>query len=141
MSMNWLDRYKSKVRTADEALKVIRSGQRVYVQPGCAMPEVLVDAMCNRYLELENVEVIHLLTVGRTKYSLPEMEGHFRHNALFIGKNVREAVNDGRADFTPVFLSEIPDLFPRMSTVFAASASASNVQNPRRKSQRSLSHK
>lgn len=111
--MHWLERYKSKLRTAEEAVKVIRSGQRVYVHPGCAMPELLVDTMCSRYSELENVEVIHLLTVGKTRYSLPEMEGHFRHNALFIGKNVREAVNDGRADFTPIFLSEIPGLFYR----------------------------
>ncbi len=111
--MNWIDRYKSKLRTPDEAVKLIQSGQRVYVHPGCAMPEVLVEAMCGRYLELEDVEVIHLLTVGKTGYSNPEMEGHFRHNALFIGKNVREAVNDGRADFTPIFLSEIPGLFYR----------------------------
>ncbi|HTK82830.1 MAG TPA: acetyl-CoA hydrolase/transferase C-terminal domain-containing protein [Bacteroidota bacterium] len=111
--MNWIERYRSKLRTAGEAVKIIESGQRVYIHPGCAMPEVLADAMCQRYAELEDVEVIHLLTVGRTKYSIPEMEGHFRHNALFIGKNVREAVNDGRADFTPVFLSEIPDLFYR----------------------------
>ena len=111
--MRWLERYKSKLRTAEDAVRIIQSGQRVYVHPGCAMPEVLVDAMCHRYMELENVEVIHLLTVGKTGYSLPEMEGHFRHNALFIGKNVREAVNDGRADFTPVFLSEIPGLFYR----------------------------
>ncbi len=77
------------------------------------MPEVLVDAMCDRCFELEDVEVLHLMAVGKTRYSLPEMEGHFRHNALFIGKNVREAVNDGRADFTPIFLSEIPGLFYR----------------------------
>lgn len=111
--MNWLDRYKAKLRTPAEAVKIISSGQRVYVHPGCAMPEVLVDAMCDRYLELEDVEVLHLMTVGKTRYSSREMEGHFRHNALFIGKNVREAVNDGRADFTPIFLSEIPGLFYR----------------------------
>ncbi|MBS4027787.1 MAG: acetyl-CoA hydrolase/transferase family protein [Ignavibacteriales bacterium] len=111
--MNWLARYKSKLRTPEDAVKIVQSGQRVYVHPGCAMPEVLVNAMCDRYLELEDVEVLHLLTVGQTKYSLPEMEEHFRHNALFIGKNVRKAVNDGRADFTPVFLSEIPGLFYR----------------------------
>lgn len=111
--MVWFDRFKSKLRTAAEAVKVIASGNRVYVHPGCAVPEVLADAMCDRASELEDVEVIHLLTVGRSRYSLPEMEGHFRHNALFIGKNVREAVNDGRADFTPIFLSEIPGLFYR----------------------------
>jgi len=111
--MHWLERYKSKLRPAGEAVKYIQSGQRVYVHPGCAMPEVLVNAMCERYTELENVEVIHLLTVGKTGYSNPEMEGHFRHNALFIGANVRKAVNEGRADFTPIFLSEIPGLFHR----------------------------
>ncbi|HLB00504.1 MAG TPA: acetyl-CoA hydrolase/transferase C-terminal domain-containing protein [Bacteroidota bacterium] len=111
--MHWLERYKSKLRTAEEAVKIIQSGQRVYVHPGCAMPETLVNAMCARYPEVENVEVIHLLTVGKTGYSNPEMEGHFRHNALFIGANVRKAVNEGRADFTPVFLSQIPGLFYR----------------------------
>jgi acetyl-CoA hydrolase len=111
--MNWLDRYRKKTVSPAEAVACIASGQRVYVHPGCAMPEVLVEAMCRRYDELTDVEVIHLLTVGTTGYSAPEMEGHFRHNALFIGKNVREAVNDGRADFTPVFLSEIPSLFYR----------------------------
>ncbi len=111
--MQWVDRYKAKIRTAEEAVKIISSGQRVYVHPGCAVPDILVDAMCARYQELENVEVVHILTVGPTPYSRPEMEGHFRHNALFIGKNMRQAVNEGRADFTPIFLSEIPGLFYR----------------------------
>jgi acetyl-CoA hydrolase len=111
MIMHWIERYKAKLRTPAEAVKIISSGHRVYVHPGCAMPEVLVDAMCDRYLELEDVEVFHLMAVGKSRYSQPEMEGHFRHNALFIGKNVREAVNEGRADFTPIFLSEIPRLF------------------------------
>ena len=113
MTMNWKANYTGKIRTAAEAVTVIQSGQRVYVHPGCAMPGVLVDAMTARASELEDVEVIHLLTVGNTRYSDPEMVGHFRHNALFIGKNVREAVNDGRADFTPIFLSEVPGLFTR----------------------------
>ena len=109
--MVWIDRYRSKLRTPQEAVKIIESGQRVYVHPGCAVPSVLVDAMCDRAIELEDVEVIHLLTVGKSRYSQPEMEGHIRHNALFIGKNVRSAVNEGKADFTPIFLSEIPHLF------------------------------
>jgi len=111
--MQWLDRYKSKLRTAEEAVSIVKSGQRVYVHPGCAVPGVLVDAMCCRYKELENVEVVHILTVGKTPYALPEMDGHIRHNALFLGKNLRETVNAGRADFTPIFLSEIPGLFYR----------------------------
>ncbi len=111
--MRWLEKYKSKIRTAEEAVRLIKSGQRVYVHPGCAMPEILVDKMCERYTELENVEVVHILTVGSSRYVEPEYEGHFRHNALFIGKNVRQAVQEGRADFTPIFLSEIPRLFYR----------------------------
>jgi 4-hydroxybutyrate CoA-transferase len=111
--MKWHDRYKSKFRTAAEAVKSIQSSQRVYVHPGCAIPEILVDAMCARADELSDVEVIHILVPGTLPYSQPGMEGHFRHNALFIGKNARASVNDGRADFTPIFLSEIPGLFMR----------------------------
>lgn len=111
--MQWENNYRSKLCSAEEALKLVKSGNRVYVHPGCAVPDVLVDAMCVRYKELEDVEVIHLLTVGECQYSRPEMEGHFRHNALFIGKNVRKAVNEGRADFTPIFLSEVCQLFTK----------------------------
>lgn len=111
--MKWIEKYKSKIRTAEEAVKVIESGNRVYVHPGAATPEILLNAMCERYNELTDVEIIHILTLGVSPYSAPEMEGHFRHNALFIGPNVRQAVNEGRADFTPIFLSEIPALFNR----------------------------
>ncbi len=99
-----------KFVSAEEAVSVIRSGDRVWIHPGCAVPEVLSEAMVARYRDLENVEVIHLLGVGAANYVRPEMYGHFRHNAFFIGKNVREAVWEGRADFTPVFLSDIPQL-------------------------------
>jgi acetyl-CoA hydrolase len=103
-------KYERKFVTAEEAVSVIRSGDRVYIHPGCAVPQVLVDAMVARYRELHDVEVCHLLGVGEAAYVRPEMEGHFRHNAFFIGKNVRKAVCEGRADFTPIFLSEIPNL-------------------------------
>lgn len=104
-------RYERKFVTAAVAVSVIQSGDRVYIHPGCAVPQVLVDAMVERAYELENVEVCHLLGVGEAAYVRPEMKGHFRHNAFFIGKNVRSAVQEGRADFTPIFLSEIPTLF------------------------------
>jgi 4-hydroxybutyrate CoA-transferase len=103
-------RYARKFVTPAEAVAVIQSGDRVYIHPGCAVPQVLVNAMVERYQELQNVEVCHLLGVGEAAYVRPEMKGHFRHNAFFIGKNVRKAVCDGRADFTPIFLSEIPAL-------------------------------
>jgi acyl-CoA hydrolase len=95
----------------EEALSVVRSGMRVYIQPGCAEPETLVEALLKRAPSVRDIEVVHLLTLGCADYVKPEMEGHFRHNAIFIGANVREAVNDGRADYTPVYLSEVEELF------------------------------
>lgn len=107
----WQEQYRSKKVTAEQALKVVRSGMRVYIQPGCAEPEDLVHALIARAPELEDVEIVHMMTLGNADYVKPEMEGHFRHNAIFIGPNVREAVNDGRADYTPVFLGEVESLF------------------------------
>jgi 4-hydroxybutyrate CoA-transferase len=107
----WLDKYLSKRRTAAEAVKAIRSGDCVYIHPGCAEPEQLVRAMVARAPELRNVKVIHILTRGIADYVLPEMSESFRHVALFSGANVREAINEGRADFVPIFLSEIESLF------------------------------
>jgi len=92
-------------------LQAVRSGMRVYIQPGCAEPETLVEALLKRAPFVRNVEVVHLLTLGNADYVKPEMEGHFRHNAMFIGGNVREAINEGRADYTPTYLSEVEALF------------------------------
>lgn len=103
--------YKDKLQTADEALLFVRSGMRVYIQPGCAEPETLVEALMRRGPFVHDVEIVHLMTMGAAPYVAPEMEGHFRHNAMFIGANVREAINHGRADYTPIYLSEIEDLF------------------------------
>jgi 4-hydroxybutyrate CoA-transferase len=110
-SAAWLDKYLSKRRTAAEAAQVIRSGDCVYIHPGCAEPEQLVKAMIARAPELRKVKVIHLLTRGIADYVLPEMSESFRHVALFSGSNVREAINEGRADIIPIFLSEIESLF------------------------------
>ncbi len=109
--MDWLADYRCKVVPAAEALQCIRSNSRVYIHPGCAEPEALVEALIARAPFVKNVEIVHLLTTGRADYIAPQMEGHFRHNAMFIGGNVREAVNEGRADYTPVFLSQVEDLF------------------------------
>lgn len=109
--MSWIDTYRSRITTAEEAVKVIKSGDKIYLHGGCAIPEILVEAMVGRALELHDCEVIHILTVGNAKYTEPEMAQHFRHTALFMGKNVRDAVNEGRADFVPIFLSEISRLF------------------------------
>ncbi len=109
--MAWMDSYRTKVMSAREALRCVESHMRVYIQPGCAEPETLVGALIERGPFVRDVEIVHLLTLGRADYIAPEMAGHFRHNAMFIGANVREAVNDGRADYTPIFLSEIESLF------------------------------
>jgi len=109
--MLWVEEYKSKLRSPQEALRAVESGMRVYIHPGCAEPEVLVDALIGRAPHVRDVEIVHLLTLGRAGYIEPQMAGHFRHNAMFIGANVREAVNDGRADYTPILLSEIEELF------------------------------
>jgi len=111
MSMSWELDYKRKLRTADEALQCVQSGMRVYIQPGCAEPETLVEALMRRGPYVQDVEVVHMMTMGAAPYVAKEMAGHFRHNAVFIGANVREAINDGRADYTPIYLSEIEELF------------------------------
>src|SRR5579863_3540196 len=107
----WETQYKVRLKTADEALQCVRSGMRVYIQPGCAEPETLIEALMRRAPELRDVEIVHMMTMGCAPYVAPEMEGHFRHNAMFIGGNVREAINSGRADYTPIYLSEIEALF------------------------------
>jgi len=109
--MPWQTDYKKKLRTPQEALLYVQSGMRVYIQPGCAEPETLVEALMQRATHVEEVEIVHMLTMGSAPYVAPEMVGHFRHNAVFIGANVREAINDGRADYTPIYLSEIEELF------------------------------
>ena len=109
--MLWEIEYRKKLRTPEEALRCVQSGMRVYIQPGCAEPETLVEALLRRGPAVRDVEIVHMMTMGGAPYVAPEMAGHFRHNAIFIGSNVREAINDGRADYTPVYLSEIEELF------------------------------
>lgn len=95
----------------DEAVSVVKTGHRLYVHGGAATPHVLIDGLVALREDLRAVEIVHMHTDGEAPYAAPEMEGRFRHNALFIGPNVRRAVQEGRADYTPVFLSEIPSLF------------------------------
>ena len=97
--------------SAEEAVAVVRSGDRVYVHCAAATPSVLLDALVARADELHDVTVVHLHTEGPGPHLAPEMEGHFRHRALFVGPNARRAVSEGRADYVPVFLSDIPRLF------------------------------
>jgi acyl-CoA hydrolase len=97
--------------SAEEAVSVIKSGGRVFVHSVAAAPRRLVEAMTARAPDLRVVEVVHLHTEGAAPYSAPELSKSFRVNALFVGPNVRQAVHEGRADYLPVFLSEVPQLF------------------------------
>jgi 4-hydroxybutyrate CoA-transferase len=106
-----MDSKTPKSVSAAEAVAVIQSGQRVFVHSVAAAPQQLVAAMTQRHAELRNVEVIHLHTEGAAPYATAEYAQSFRANALFVGENLREAVTAGRADYIPVFLSEIPRLF------------------------------
>lgn len=109
----WVKKYNSKIVTPEEAVKRIKSGDKIVVQPGCAAPLELINAMVNRKNELYDVEIYHVLVVGDLPYTKPGMEKHFKHKAFFIGANARQAINEGRAEFIPIFLSEVTLLFKR----------------------------
>lgn len=109
--MSWVDDYKKKLATAEEAVAEIRIGDRVYISGNAATPYVLMNALAARKDELRDVELVHVLLLGEDPLSRPEMEGHFRHNSLFVGPADRKAINEGRADYVPIFLHQIPNLF------------------------------
>lgn len=97
--------------SAAQALKLIQSGDRVFVQGQAATPTVLLEALAARANELHNVETVHLHLEGTAPHAHPDLARAFRPNAFFVGANLRTAVAEGRADYTPIFLSEIPRLF------------------------------
>jgi acyl-CoA hydrolase len=102
-----------RIVSADEAVSEIKSGQQVFMQGAAASPTVLLEALVRRAPELEDVKIVHMHAEGPHPHLAPDMVGHFRHKALFIGPNARKAINEGRAEFIPVFLSDIPALFDR----------------------------
>jgi acyl-CoA hydrolase len=109
--MSWIVDYNAKLKSAAEAVGMIQNGDRVYYSGNAAIPYVLVKALAERGEELEDVQLVHVLLLGDDPLSRPEMQGHFRHNSLFVGPADRTAVNEGRADYVPVFLFHIPRLF------------------------------
>ncbi|KAA3662572.1 MAG: acetyl-CoA hydrolase/transferase family protein [Chloroflexi bacterium] len=109
--MNWESNYRSKVTDVSSALSAIKSGNRLYIGGGAGVPVSLTQGLTEHATHLRDVELTHILTFADTPYTAPALKDSFRVNALFIGKNVRKAIHDSRADFTPIFLSEIPGLF------------------------------
>ena len=101
----------AKFVTAQEAVQHIHSGDRVALAHSVGEPQALVNAMIDNYQAYQNVEIVHMLALGPCKYTKPEMAGHFWHNSLFAGPGSRDAVNEGRADYTPNLFGESPRLF------------------------------
>src|SRR5205085_10240519 len=97
-----------RIVSAAEAVAGVRSGEQVFLQGACATPSVLLDALVARAPELRDVSVLHLHTAGPGPHLAPDISPHFRHRALFIGANARAAVAEGRAEYVPIFLSDVP---------------------------------
>lgn len=110
VNVDWRSVHASKVTSAADAIALIRPGRRILIGSGAAEPVRLVESLVRDGQHLADNELVHLLTLGPAPYVRPELAARFRHSAFFIGPNVRQAVQDGRADFIPVFLSEIPEL-------------------------------
>lgn len=111
--MDWTSIYKSRVVAPEEAVKAIKSGQRVFLTGNVSVPQKILAALVEYAPNLENVEICQALTIGSADYVSEAMQGHLRVNSMFISANIRKAVHEGRADFTPVLLSEFPLLFKR----------------------------
>ena len=111
--MDWNSTYKSRVVTPQEAVKAIKSGDRIFLTGNVSVPQKVLAALVEYAPNLKNVEICQALTVGPADYVSPAMEGHLRVNSIFISDNIRKAVHEGRADFTPVLLAEYPLLFKR----------------------------
>jgi acyl-CoA hydrolase len=111
MMLDWEARYREKVRTPEQAIATIRRGDKVFIGSGAAEPQVLVKALIDSAGRLADTRIMHIMTLGVAPYTEEKFTDQFRHNAFFIGANTRKAVAEGRADYTPVFLSEIPALF------------------------------
>lgn len=108
--MDWKSRYAERVASPRDAVRLIKPGRRILIGSGAAEPVALVDALIQHGTHLSDTEIVHILTLGPAPYVEPAHADRFRHTAFFIGANVRQAVQEGRADFIPVFLSEIPAL-------------------------------
>jgi acyl-CoA hydrolase len=109
--VTWAERLHTRTTSADEALRAVQNGDRVFIHGAAATPLTLVEALGRRLPAVTGIETVSIHTVGDAPYAAPEHADRVRHRALFIGPNVREAVNAGRADYVPIFLSDIPHLF------------------------------
>ncbi|MBD3333900.1 MAG: GNAT family N-acetyltransferase [Candidatus Eisenbacteria bacterium] len=110
---HWSYDYRSKIVSPAEAVKVVKPGMRVFIGTGCGEPQSLVRAVAAASAEIPDTEILHTLTLGVAPHTDVKYTDIFRHNAFFVGPNTRDAVNEGRADYTPIFLSQLPGLFKK----------------------------
>jgi acyl-CoA hydrolase len=108
--MEWQERYAEKRMSAKDAIERIPRGKNIFIGSGAAEPVKLVEELVAQSYHFADNTIVHIMTLGPAPYVKPEHEDRFRHNAFFIGPNVREAVHEGRADYTPIFLSQIPEM-------------------------------
>ena len=108
---DWKVLYASKLMTADEAVRQIPDGSRVFFGHAANEPPVLVDALVRNYEQYKDVEIVHWVPMGKGEYCDPKMKGHLRHNAMFVGGPTRKAVQEGRADYTPFFFHQSTRFF------------------------------
>lgn len=108
--MTWRTWYKEHLFTPAQAVQQIKSGQRVVVAHACGEPSIILDALVANAAQYENVEIIHMVAMGKAAYCQPQYDKNFHHNAFFLGGSTRAAAAEGRVDFTPVYFSEIPGL-------------------------------
>ena len=111
MATDWTEKYKKKILPASKAIKKIARGSRIFLGTGCGVPYHLVQELAAHADQMADNEIVHLLTLGDTPSADPKFQNQFRHNTFFVSANIRDAVSEGRADYTPIMLSDIPELF------------------------------
>ncbi|NIQ87800.1 MAG: acetyl-CoA hydrolase, partial [Deltaproteobacteria bacterium] len=110
-SADWRAEYADKIKSAEKAMKLVRRGHRVFIGSGCGEPQHLVRALEHVAIELADLEVLHLLSLGRTSYTDETFRDKVRLKSLYVASGSRQAVAEGRADYTPIYLFDVPDLF------------------------------
>ncbi len=108
---DWKERYKDRIATADAAVKLVKPGNTVFIGTGCAQPQHLVRALTAHASNAYDVHIVHLLTVGEAPYTQEKFRDRFKMNSFFLADNVRHVTDAGQGDYTPIFLSEIPEEF------------------------------
>jgi acyl-CoA hydrolase/GNAT superfamily N-acetyltransferase len=107
----WRADYNKKIQSAEKAMRLLRRGHRVFIGSGCGEPQHLVQALERVAIELADLEVLHLLSLGRTSYTDKTFQDKVRLKSLFVASGSRQAIAEGRADYTPIYLFDVPELF------------------------------